>query len=216
MSGKGIFAGIFVLCLLSAGCERSAAPRSGGMHTPADVRRAELIRQLDQKWENPPAHFELGQLYHAGGDWAKAQYHYNIALGFDPVYREAQAALVKVLLDSGDKAKGKSTAEMYITQASTSANALLALGVGFQRQGLDDYALNCYKQAVSSAPNSPEANKQLGFYYLSKKNTEQAKEYLTRSFQMNPNQPDVAGELGRLGVAVKIPQSGGNEAKVNQ
>jgi hypothetical protein len=29
---------------------------------------------------------------------------------------------------------------------------------------------------------------------------------LSRSFQLNPNQPDVAGELGRLGVAVKIPR----------
>jgi hypothetical protein len=41
---------------------------------------------------------------------------------------------------------------------------------------------------------------------LSKNNTVQAQEYLMRSFQLNPNQPEVAGELGRLGIAVKIPR----------
>jgi hypothetical protein len=29
---------------------------------------------------------------------------------------------------------------------------------------------------------------------------------LVRSFQLNPNQPEVAGELGRLGVVVRIPR----------
>ena len=49
-------------------------------------------------------------------------------------------------------------------------------------------------------------NRQIGFYYLSKGNKEQAHSYLSRSFQLNPNQPEVAGELGRLGLRVKIPR----------
>jgi hypothetical protein len=45
----------------------------------------------------------------------------------------------------------------------------------------------------------------LGYYYLSKNDTVRAKEYFTRSFQLDPGQPEVAGELGRLGVEVRIP-----------
>ena len=33
-----------------------------------------------------------------------------------------------------------------------------------------------------------------------------AEEYLRRSFQLNPYQPEVAGELGRMGVVVQIPR----------
>jgi len=206
MCGKWV-CGIGVICALLAGCNRQQSRAGAIGHSTVDVRKAEVIRQLDQKWENPAAHFELGQLYHASGDWAKAQYHYNIALGFDPVHREAQAALVKVLFDSGDSVKAKTTADMYVTQASSSASAMFDIGVGFEKQGLDDYALSCYKQAIGMAPNSAVINKQLGYYYLKKKNNEQAKEYLIRSFQINANQPDVAGELGRLGVAVRIPRT---------
>jgi hypothetical protein len=46
----------------------------------------------------------------------------------------------------------------------------------------------------------------MGYYYLSKNDKVRAKEYLVRSFQLDPNQPEVAGELGRLGVEVRIPQ----------
>jgi tetratricopeptide (TPR) repeat protein len=166
-----------------------------------------LQRELDKKWENPTAHFELGQLYHAAGDWSKAEYHYNIALGFNPAYRDVQAAIVKLQFDKGDRPKGEWAANTYMTQVASSPEQLLALGVSFQKQGLDDYALKCYQNALSSAPDSPTVNRQLGYYYLDKNKKDLAKEYFIRSFQFNPNQPDVATELGRLGVAVKIPET---------
>ena len=35
----------------------------------ADARKAELLRLLERKFENPDAHFQLAQLYHAEGQW---------------------------------------------------------------------------------------------------------------------------------------------------
>ena len=190
------------------GCRgHNAATVTQNTRTAADIRKAELHRELDKKWENPAAHFELGQLYHADGDWSKAEWHYNIALGFNPAYRDAQAAIVKLQLDKGDKSKGEWAANIYMTQVASSPEQLLALGVAFEKQGLDDYALKCYQDALKMAPDSPTVNRQLGYYYLAKNKKDLAKEYFIRSFQLNPNQPDVAGELGRLGVAVKIPQA---------
>lgn len=173
---------------------------------PPSARKAELLKQLERRFENPQVHFELGRLYQAEGLLQKAEYHYNVALGFDPVNAQAQAAMVKLFLDGGDAAKGKTYADVYINQASGSAVQSLRLAMAFQEVQLDDYALTCYQQALNLAPNSARVNKQIGYYYLSKGDKVKAKEYLVRSFQLDPNQPEVAGELGRLGVEVRIPQ----------
>jgi tetratricopeptide (TPR) repeat protein len=173
--------------------------------SPTERRKAELLEQLDQKFENPDVHFELGQVYQAEEQWAEAEYHYNVALRFNPAHRPAQAAMVKGLIDIGNTAKAEQHAKDYINQVSGSAMASLQLADSFDKQGLDKYALASYQQALRTAPNSSEVNKQLGYYYLKKGDKAKAKDYLSRSFQINPNQPDVSGELGRLGIVVKIP-----------
>lgn len=170
-----------------------------------DEKKAELLKQIDRKFENPDAHFQLGQLYHADRMWSQAEYHYSIALSFVPANSYAQAAMVKLLVDSGNPAKARRFADNYVRQVSGSANKSLQLAAAFHKQQLDEYALACYQQAVRLAPNSAEANKLLGYYYLGKGDEDHARRYLSRSFQLNPNQLDVAGELGRLGVEIKRP-----------
>ena len=165
----------------------------------------ELLIELDRKFENPDVHAALGELYRAKKDWAKAEYHYNIALSFDPAHRAAQADMVKMQIDRGNPAGAENYARNYIAQASGSLRGVLKLGEEFSTQGLNEYALTCFKQGLSIAPDSPDANRHLGFYYLKVGDKTRAKEYLSRSFQLNPNQPDVAGALGRLGVVVQAP-----------
>ncbi|UCE98599.1 MAG: hypothetical protein JSV82_05265 [Planctomycetota bacterium] len=174
--------------------------------TPEEKKKAKLLKSIDRKFENPEAHYELGRLYQADGLWARALHHYEIALNFNPVHRQAQAARIKVLMDGGDMTKAELLAEEYIRQASSSAAASLQLALAFQDQELDEYALTCYQQGLRLAPSSAKINRQIGYYYLSRNETTLAREYLTRSFQLNPNQPEVAGELGRLGVPVRIPR----------
>jgi tetratricopeptide (TPR) repeat protein len=207
-----IFAFILLLycafLLVLVGCESQemkAAEAERARKLPPEARMANLQQALEKKFENPEAHFELAQLYQAEGQWAKAEYHYNIALSFDPTKVEAQAAMVKLFIESGDPAKSKNYAETYIRNAGISEIQSLRLAKAFQDQKLDDYAVACYQQALKLAPNSAEANKQVAYYYLNKDDKDRAKEYFVRSFQLDPNQPDVAGELGRLGVEVKIP-----------
>jgi len=195
---------LLVCALLLGGCD-SEKTKEVEM-TAAEKEKARLLKRIDRKFENPEAHFELGQLYQADGLWTQAEGQYSIVLSFDPVHRRAQAARVKVLLDSGDTVKAELLADEYMNQASVSAVGSLRLGLAFQKQELDEYALSCYRQALHLAPNSAKINRQIGYYYLSKNDKEQARSYLTRSFQLNPNQPEVAGELGRLGVGVKIPR----------
>jgi tetratricopeptide (TPR) repeat protein len=206
--GKQISIGLtFLACiLLLGGCNGKAKEPQGVDKAVSEKKKAELQQQINRKFEDAEAHFQLGKLYQADGMWAKAENEYGTALNFDPVHRQAQAARVKVLVSGGDAAKSKLLAEEYIKQASITAAASLQLALAFQEQGLDEYALKSYQQALYMAPDSAKINRQIGFYYLSKGNKEQAREYLSRSYQLNPNQPDVAGELGRLGVAVRIPR----------
>jgi len=174
--------------------------------TPVEQQKARLLKQIDRKFENPDAHFELGRLYQADGLWSQAENHYNTDLRFNPAHRKAQAAMVKLLIDSGNTDRARLYADIYMNQVASSATESLRLGLAFQKEQLDDYALTCYRQALHLAPNSAKVNRQIGYYYLSRLDKVRAQEYLTRSFQIDPRQPEVAGELGRLGVAVRIPR----------
>ncbi len=197
----------YVLIILG-GCAGTAAPAPPVDTTgnvAVDQTEAQLLAELNKKFENPQVHYELARLYHKSQNWNKAEYHYIRAISFDPGNKAAQAGLVKMFADSGDKPKAEQFANGYIRQAALSVAETLKLGWEFEQLGMDDYALRCYKQAVAAGPDSDAANKQIGMYYLHKGDKTSAKQYLMKSFELNPRQPDVAGELGRLGVVVQTP-----------
>ena len=139
MAGRLQFAGLVTLiCVLLGGC------------SDIEHRKAQLLEKVEQKFDNPDAHFELGQIYEIQRRWDLSAYYYDFALGFDPAQRDAQAKEVKA---QSDVASAKATADRYISQAAGSAVESLRLGMAFQKQGLDDYALLCHKQALNLAPN---------------------------------------------------------------
>ncbi len=196
----------FVGC---GGVRRSAGERRPEKEvglTTVEQREAALIRRIEHKFENPEAHFELGKLYQARGMWEKADYEYSIVLGLMPSHRGAQAAFVKMMIDRGEMKKSAIYAGNYINKAAGSAEGSLALGRAFQEQGLVDYASVCYQQALRLAPNSAAVHKHMGYYYLSRNDKARALEHLKRSFQLDPYQPEVAGELGRHGIVVRVPR----------
>jgi tetratricopeptide (TPR) repeat protein len=164
-----------------------------------------LLDKLSKRFENPDVHCELGRYYHSEGKWAKAQYHFDVALGFDPAHRATQAAYVKMLLDKGDRSEADQRVQRYQKQLLNAPLEMINLATALGKENLDTYALSCFNKALQIAPYSYEANKQMGLYYLTRKNDERAREFLTKSFELNPNQPEVAGALGRLGVVVEVP-----------
>jgi Tfp pilus assembly protein PilF len=186
----------------SLGCPSGSSRKSSGM-APTE---ALLQARIDEKFTDPQAHYELARVYHQQHQWVKAENEYQIALGFAPGNTGAQAGYVKMLMDMGDKAKAQQFAEKYITQAANSADESLRLAQDFKTVGLDDLTLRCFRQALTIAPDSAEVNKQVGFYYWGKGDTAKAKDHFSRSFQANPNQPDVARALGSLGVVVQTPR----------
>lgn len=171
----------------------------------SDPTEAQLLAELDKKWENPRAHYELARLYHKAQNWNKAEWYYSNTLGLDPANKAAQAGQVKLFIDRGETAKAEQFANGYIRQAASSVRETLRLGWEFRQLNMDDYALRCFRQALDADPNSAEANKQIGFFYRDKGDTPKAKQYLLRSFELDPRQPEVAGALGKMGVVVELP-----------
>ncbi len=199
-----------VTALLAPGCHSglSSSPAADPTGTvPSEQTEMQLLAEVERKFENPAAHYDLGVFYHRSQQWTKADYHYNLALGFEPAHRAAQAGLVKMYADRGDAAKAEQYASRFMQAAGRNANESLRLAWEFEKLGLNAYAMRCFRTALSAAPDSFEVNKQMGFYYLGKGDNANAKQYLQRSFELNPRQPDVSGALGRLGVVVESPES---------
>jgi Flp pilus assembly protein TadD len=198
------------MAIITAGCEEKQKTATGEkisdkeLSGEAERQKAEFLRDLDKKYENPKTHYELGKLYHSQGLWDNAEWEYNKALAFDPMNLDAQASIVKLLVDKGDTVRSEVVADMYISQASVSAKHSLLLGRAFENRGLNEYALACYRQALNLAPNSVAINRQIGYYYLLKKDKANAEMYLRKAFELDPSQAEVAGELGRLGVQVQV------------
>ena len=205
MTRTGI-AAVLMMALVLAGCggdtqiDPDRSPRSA-----TEARKAELLAAISNRYENPEAHYQLAKIYHQEGRVERSEFHYNVAMGFDPTHRRAQAGMVKLIKDRQDPQRARITADLYINQASTNPDALMALGRSFQREGLDDYALMSYQKAQTLAPNSAPIHKQWGYYYLAKGDSVRAEGYFRRSFEIDPNQPDVSAELGRMGIRVQVP-----------
>ena len=198
-----------VLAIVAGGCEstsKATAPANEQTVVSQDQTKARLIEQLDKKYEDPETHYQLGKLYHGEGQLGKADFEYRVALGFNPVYYRAQAGVVKVTSEQEQVERAQIIAELYISQVAVSAPASLRLGKAFDSEGLGEYALSCYYQASGLTPKSAEPYKLLGFYYLSEKDQVRAEENLRRSFELDPYQSDVAGELGRMGVIIGLPR----------
>jgi len=197
---------ILILTLVLVSCKPAPTVPDPESNTIQLSQKAVLLEQIDKQYENPEAHYQLGKLYHAEGQLNKADFEYRVAIGFDPVHFRAQAALVKVLMDSKQTERADIIAELYTSQTAVSAEKSMMLGKAFQREGLSKYALNCYFQAVGLAPESAEPYRLLGYHYLDEGDKIRAEEYFRRSFELNPYQTDVSGELGRMGVIVQGPQ----------
>jgi Tfp pilus assembly protein PilF len=197
---------VYSVIILFTGCNNQQTTQGPVKVVSTQDRKTQLLKSLDKKFEDPKSQYELGRIYHSEGKWSDAEWRYNQALTMKPGYREAQAAMVKLFIDSHDTAKSKNYASIYMQQVSANADQSLELAMAYQELELDQYALACYDNALRLAPNSANVHRQLGFYYLKKNDKQKAKEHLIQSYQLYPNQSDVAYELGKLDVTLSQPQ----------
>lgn len=191
--------------LLAFGCtaDSSYAPDLATDQIPD--KETYLLSQLDTRFKDPDIHSELGRYYLSEGLLGKAKYHLETALGFDPSHRRAQAAFIKLTqLQNGD-AQAEETFRRFQRLLLKSPSELIKLAKALSEEELDQFALDCFNRAIQLQPESAEAHRQLAYFYLARDDQDKALKHFTRSFELNPNQPDVAGELGRMGVVIQTP-----------
>jgi Tfp pilus assembly protein PilF len=201
-----VIAGCLALVLCVIGCSGSGDLNRVNPET-LNPEKERLQREIDRKFDNAEAHYQLGKIYQGEGLLQRADWEFTLALQFDPIMYKAQAAKVRVYQMMRQLDKSKLAAELYINQSTASAESSAMLGRGFQQEGLEEYALTCYQQALAKAPNSAALHKQIGLYYLGKNDLARAEEYLRQSIQIDPYQPEVAEQLGRMGVVIQVPQA---------
>lgn len=201
-----VIAGCLALVLCVIGCSGSGDLNRVNPET-LNPEKERLQREIDRKFDNAEAHYQLGKIYQGEGLLQRADWEFTLALQFDPIMYKAQAAKVRVYQRMRQLDKSKLAAELYSNQSTASAESSAMLGRGFQQEGLEEYALTCYQQALAKAPNSAALHKQIGLYYLGKNDLARAEEYLRQSIQIDPYQPEVAEQLGRMGVVIQVPQA---------
>jgi len=204
---RGRWAMGFVACAsaLLAGCSSAPSAPAGSPEAIASQERF-LQSIIDRDFQDPEAHYQLGEFYRREGLWDRAQYHLDLAINFAPGFRKAQVALVQLLLDKRDRKAADATVDRFLRQLANEPAAMVDLGKAFAGAGLGQYALACYTEASRVSPTSALAFKELGLYWKANKDPAKAKQHLTRSFELDPTQPDVAEALGQLGVVVEAPK----------
>ena len=196
---------LLAVALLLAGCtETEKGPTGGGVVTTAD-RKVALRSAIDQRFENPRAHYELGKIYRDEGLWEQAEFHFGVVTRIAPTHWPARAALVRLLTDRKRTADASVAVRSFVGQTASPVE-LMRLTQAFRNEGLEGPALEALQEGLKRWPDSALIYKQLGLYYLAKEDHRQAEQYLRRSFELDGHQPDVAYELGKLGVIIETPK----------
>ena len=94
-----------------AGCQQTTQTDPAQPRSATEARKAELNEQLARRYENPEAHYELGKIFHQEGNLLRAEQHYNVAMGFDPVHRRGEAAMGGVVKDAPEMLRAQITVE---------------------------------------------------------------------------------------------------------
>ncbi len=190
-----ILAVLAVVMVVGCGPQKPAAPET----------EQTLLQQINLKFESPDAHYKLAKLYHAQQQWIKAEYEYNIAIGFAPLNKLPDAGLVKLYEDWGRKENAQAAAEKSMHSCFTDED-LIMLAKAFQKEGLLKHAEGCYEYALTVAKNKGGIYKEMGYYFLAIGDKVRAEDAFRKSLDIRPYQPDVSAELGRMGVKVVAPE----------
>jgi len=196
---------LLALAVLLAGCGETQKGPTQDPSVPAGDRKVALRAAIDQRFENPQAHYELAQIYRDEGLWDQAEYHFDVVTRIAPRHWPARAALVRLLTDRKRPDEVSQAIRTFVREAANPAE-LEQLVKAFRAEGLNEAALEALQVGRGRWPQSALIYKQLGLYYLGQEDTRRAEEYLRQSFAMDHNQPEVAYELGRLGIVIEAPK----------
>ena len=150
--------------------------------------------------------YNLAASYHGQHNLMRAIYYYKQAVSLQPGHRKAQQGLSRALQENGDGETATAVAIWNTEYVDNTADSFLQLARRYHRNGDRETALLNYQKAISVEPESARAHAEYARYCKKIGQDDKAKELLLTAYQLNPNEPGVAAELGQLSVA--LPMTG--------
>jgi tetratricopeptide (TPR) repeat protein len=161
---------------------------------------AEAIREyqsaLNRDRSDAEVLYKLGQCYDRQGDYREAVFYYRQAVKSRGAFPEAARAL------EADERRLGGQPDPGLDQMSPRKRAasMVSTAKTYEDQKLPDKALENFRRAVEIAPDFAYPHAELGRYYRRVGRKTDAVGELQQAFQLNRNEPGVAGDLAALGV----------------
>ncbi len=167
---------------------------------PQDLLRLErlLVASLEKKKDSPVHHDWLGQVYMRMGKVDKAELAFTTAIGLAPKDPEFRLSLGALKIVQGKLDEAKAAYQEALRLRPNQFLALFNLGNINAMQGHMDAAIELFHQAERAGQPNFALFNALAQAYQEKGDLARAAEYLKRSLQARPNQPDRQAALKRI------------------
>jgi tetratricopeptide (TPR) repeat protein len=172
---------------------------------PQDLLRLErlLVASLEKKKDSPVHHDWLGQVYMRMGKADKAELAFTTAINLAPKDPEFRLSLGALKVVQGKLDEARAAYEEALKLRPNQFLALYNLGNISAMQGRMDAAIDLLHQAERTGPPNFALFNALAQAYQEKGDLARAAEYLKRSLQARPNQPDRQAALKRIEAALR-------------
>ncbi len=152
-----------------------------------DFKRATELNPLFVR-----AYNNMGNVYYSLGNAEKALEMYERALSINPNYLDALFNAALVLRETGRCDEAVKYYDRILSITPNNAAALIDKGICLKELGRFDEAEKLYRKAAEDERFKPLALYNLACLYNLKGEKEKAKEYLKRSFELDPTLRDYA------------------------
>jgi GWxTD domain-containing protein len=127
--------------------------------------------------------------YLAAGRYEEAARRFQVALDYEPYFQEARRGKARAEILGGRPADGEKTAREALARDPRDVDALTLMGFALVRDGKPREAADNYRKAIEVGGESPPLLNALGEAEYQAGGAEAALAALTRSLELEPNQP---------------------------
>ena len=158
-----------------------------------------IMRRLDNPLRLMQAHIIVGYIYAVKEMYDLAEFELMDALSSGVENTQIHAALGYVYYKKTNIKKAIEHLKKAVSLDTNSANARNSLGfiLADTETNIDD-GIEEIKKALSIDPNNPAYLDSLGWAYFKKNDIKNAKEYLTKAFELAPSNRDIKEHLIKL------------------
>ena len=180
------------------------AQRHGDTQKAATYYR-EARREFEIAVENEPTvsnrHLNLGRAYQALKEYDQAVREYDLAIQYFPGNSKAHWGKIYCLVNKGaPQDQIKKAVDTAVTEVQLDPGRIyLTWAMGYHHTGQTSRMPEMLDKAAQASPKDSYVQATVGRYYQAIGNTGSAIKHLVIAYELDPNEPGVAFDLGVLG-----------------